>query len=93
VIIGFRDKRTERIFNRQPVKGMSNELQDSILRKLRFLNRAKSLNDLRALPGNRLEKLKGDRAGQFSFRVTSQWRICFTWSAGDADAVEAVDYH
>ena len=62
-------------------------------RKLRMLNNAQSLDDLRLLPVNRLEALKGDRAGQFSIRINEQWRICFTWREGDAFNVEIVDYH
>ncbi|OGF54628.1 MAG: plasmid maintenance system killer protein [Candidatus Fraserbacteria bacterium RBG_16_55_9] len=93
MIISFTDRRTERIFNRELVKGISNDLQDSILRKLRILHRSMSLNDLRVPLGNRLEKLKGDREGQYSIRVNDPWRICFNWHHGDASNVEAVDYH
>ena len=63
------------------------------LRKLRMLNRAVTLQDLRAPPANRLEKLAGGRAGQYSIRINDQWRICFEWKEGDADNVEIVDYH
>ena len=63
------------------------------LRKLVILDAAESLDDLRVPPGNRLEKLKGDRKGQYSIRVNDQWRICFVWSEGDADDVEIADYH
>jgi proteic killer suppression protein len=62
-------------------------------RKLRMLNNAQSLSDLRVPPGNRLEALKGERAGEFSIRVNDQWRICFVWRDGDAHEVEIVDYH
>ncbi len=62
-------------------------------RKLLMLHRAKELNDLRVPPGNRLESLSGDRAGQFSIRINNQWRICFFWENGDALRVEIVDYH
>lgn len=58
-----------------------------------MLNAAVTLEDLRALPGNRLEKLRGDRAGEWSIRVTGQWRLCFQWKDGDAYQVELVDYH
>jgi len=64
-----------------------------MLRKLVVLNAANSLDDLRVPPGNRLEKLKGDRSGQYSIRVNDQWRICFRWSDGNAHEVEIVDYH
>ena len=63
------------------------------LRKLRMLNNAHGLSDLRSPPGNRLEKLKGDRAEQHSIRINDQWRICFRWQDGDAFDVEIVDYH
>lgn len=62
-------------------------------RKLRMLNNAQSLMDLRVPPGNRLEALKGDRSGQYSIRINDQWRICFVWQEGDAHEVEIVDYH
>ena len=64
-----------------------------MLRKLGHVDAALRLEDLRLPPGNRLEKLRGDRAGQHSIRVNDQWRICFTWNNGNADAVEIVDYH
>jgi proteic killer suppression protein len=64
-----------------------------MLRKLRFLDAATSLADLRSPPGNRLEKLRGDREGQRSIRINDQWRICFHWSGSDAFNVEIVDYH
>lgn len=63
------------------------------MRKLRLLNNAASLDELRIPPGNRLEALKGDRAGQWSIRINDQWRICFAWRSGDAWNVEIVDYH
>lgn len=68
-------------------------IQQVSLRKLRMINNAKSLNDLRMPPANRLEKLKGDREGQYSIRVNDQWRIYFIWQAGDAYEVEITDYH
>jgi proteic killer suppression protein len=68
-------------------------LQRVALRKLLLLNAAASLDDLRVLPGNRLEKLMGDRAGQYSIRINDQWRVCFRWEDGDAFYVEIVDYH
>jgi proteic killer suppression protein len=68
-------------------------MQQVALRKLRMLNRALNLNDLRVPPANRLEKLAGNREGQWSIRINDQWRICFVWSGGDAFEVEIVDYH
>jgi proteic killer suppression protein len=69
------------------------DIQQVALRKLRMLNRAVTLNDLRVPPANRLEELTGDRAGQYSIRINEQWRICFDWRDGDALNVEIVDYH
>jgi len=63
------------------------------LRKLRMLNRAQTLDDLRVPPGNRLEALRGDRLGQYSIRINDRWRICFVWEQGDVYEVEIVDYH
>jgi proteic killer suppression protein len=68
-------------------------VQKAALRKLRMLDAATSIDDLRVPPGNRLERLRGDRAGQYSIRVNRQWRICFRWDTGDAHDVEIVDYH
>jgi len=68
-------------------------MQQAALRKLRMLNRSASVDDLRIPPANRLEKLAGNRAGQWSIRINDRWRICFRWNAGDAFDVEIVDYH
>ena len=68
-------------------------MQRQALRKLLILDGAESLQDLRVPPGNRLERLKGDREGEYSIRINDQWRICFTWSDGAADEVEITDYH
>ena len=93
MIKSFRDKDTERLFNRERVKRFGPDVQRLGLRKLRMLDAATSLDDLKVPPANRLEKLKGDRAGQHSIRVNRQWRICFVWRAGNAYDVEIVDYH
>ena len=69
------------------------DIQQVARRKLRMLNNARSLEDLRIPPANRLEALKGDRAGKYSIRINDQWRICFLWQQGDAFDVEIVDYH
>jgi proteic killer suppression protein len=69
------------------------DIQQTALRKLRMVNRAVTLQDLRVPPANRLQKLSGSRAGQYSVRINDQWRICFTWHDGDAYDVEIVDYH
>ena len=89
----FRDREAERIFRREHSKKLPAELQRVALRKLRMVNRALKMNDLRVPPANRLEKLKGDRKGQYSIRINDQWRICFQWRGGDAFGVEIVDYH
>jgi toxin HigB-1 len=93
VIRGFRDSETERLFKRGPVRRFGSDVQRVALRRLRQLDAAVVLDDLRAPPGNRLEKLRGQREGQFSIRVNDQWRVCFRWSGGDAYEVEIVDYH
>jgi proteic killer suppression protein len=93
VIKSFGDRDTERLFDRRPIKRLSSKLQRAALRKLRMLDAATTLDDLRVPPANRLEKLKGDRSGQYSIRVNRQWRICFAWRSGDAYKVEIVDYH
>ena len=89
----FRDKEAEKVFKRELSLKLPNDLQRMALRKLRMLNRSTNINDLRVPPANRLEKLKGDRAGQYSIRINDQWRICFIWRSNDAFDVEIVDYH
>jgi proteic killer suppression protein len=93
VIESFRDRDTERLFHRHPVRKLGADVQKIALRKLRMLDAATVLDDLRIPPGNRLEKLKGDRSGQHSIRINKQWRICFRWRSGHAHDVEIVDYH
>lgn len=93
MIQSFKDKEAQRIFRRQRSRKLPHDIQQVAFRKLRMLNRAMTLNDLRVPPANRLEKLKGDRAGQYSIRINDQWRICFEWQEGDAYDVEIEDYH
>jgi len=93
VIKSFRDANTQKVFERQRVRRWSIELQRAALRKLLMLDAADDLGDLRVPPGNRLEKLSGDRAGQYSIRINEQWRICFEWRQRDAYQVEMADYH
>ena len=93
MIQSFRDRDTQRLFDRQPVRKLGADLQRVALRKLRQLDAAVTLDDLRVPPGNRLEKLGRDRAGQHSIRINDQWRVCFRWVGGDAHEVEIVDYH
>ena len=93
MIISFKCKETEKIFNRLFSRKFPNSIQRVALRKLRMLNRAVSLQDLLVPPGNRLEELKGNRKVQHSIRINDQWRICFHWRKSDAYDVEIVDYH
>lgn len=89
----FADKRTKAVLEDVAVKGFGPDLRRAARKRLLMLNRAKSLADLRVPPGNRLEALHGDRAGQHSIRINDQWRLCFVWHAGDAYDVEIADYH
>jgi addiction module HigA family antidote len=93
MIRSFKSKETEKIFNRQRSRKLPQDIQQVALRKLRMLNRAVTLQDLRVPPANRLEKLSGEHAGQYSIRINDQWRICFEWQDGDTHNVEIVDYH
>jgi proteic killer suppression protein len=93
MIKSFKDKGAEKIFNRQVSRKLPGDIQQAALRKLRMINRAIRLNDLRVPPNNRLEKLKRNRSGQYSIRINDQWRICFIWEEPDAYDVEIVDYH
>jgi len=89
----FKCKETEKIFNRYFSKKFPNNIQRNALKKLRMLNRAYIIQDLKVPPGNRLEELKGNRKGQHSIRINNQWRICFEWRENDSYNVEIVDYH
>lgn len=93
MIASFKDKEAERIWHGEFSKRLPNEIQGVARRKLRMLNAARIVADLRVPPANRLEALKGSRAGQFSIRINDQWRICFRFEAGQAIDVEIVDYH
>jgi proteic killer suppression protein len=93
VIRSFANRDTERLWEREPVRRFPPELRRTMLRKLGLVDAAATLEDLRIPPGNRLERLRGDRAGQHSIRINDQWRICFRWVDGNADDVEIVDYH
>lgn len=93
MIKSFRDKETEKIFSGRHSTRLPKDIQRTALRKLTLLNGAATLDFLRVPPANRLEKLTGDREGQYSIRINDQWRICFTWQEGDAHNVEIVDYH
>jgi proteic killer suppression protein len=94
VIRGFKDRRAQAIFGgRSPGKGFPANVIRVARRKLVMLDDAETLDDLASLPGNRLEPLRGNRAGQYSIRINDQWRVCFVWTGTDADDVEIVDYH
>jgi len=93
VIRSFKDKETQKIFERQRSAKLPSDIQQVALRKLRMINRAQTLQDLKVPPANRLESLKGKRIGQYSIRINDQWRICFEWQNGEAFNVEIVDYH
>ena len=93
MIRSFRDAETERVFLRLASRRLPSLLQRAALKKLLMLDAAEALQDLRSPPGNRLEKLTGDRQGQYSIHVNERWRICFVWRGSDAYDVEIVDYH
>ena len=93
MIRSFADPETENVFRRVGSRRLPADLQRIAYRKLVVLDAADAVNDLRIPPGNRLEKLRGDRAGQYSMRINERWRICFTWRGSDAYDVQIVDYH
>ena len=93
MIRSFKGKETPKIWEGVVSRRFPTAIQAVARRKLRMLNNARTLQDLRVPPGNRLEELKGSRRGQYSIRINEQWRICFVWSGTDAGDVEIVDYH
>lgn len=93
MIRSFPCAETASIWNGRRSRNLPSDIQGVALRKLMMLNRSRSVRDLRVPPANRLEMLKGSRAGQWSIRINRQWRICFRWQDGDALDVEIVDYH
>ena len=93
VIRSFGDGQTERLWQREPIRSLDPRVLRAALRKLVVLDAAVALDELRVPPGNRLEALRGDRAGQHSIRVNDQWRICFTWTDSGPENVEVVDNH
>ncbi|KAF1724384.1 type II toxin-antitoxin system RelE/ParE family toxin [Pseudoxanthomonas japonensis] len=93
MIRNFIDKEADKVWKGTPSRRLPADMQAVARRKLRMLNNAATLDDLRVPPANRLEALKGDRKGQYSIRINDQWRVCFRWKDGDAHDVEIVDYH
>ncbi|HZK48839.1 MAG TPA: type II toxin-antitoxin system RelE/ParE family toxin [Thermoleophilia bacterium] len=93
MIRSFRDADTERVFDRRGSTRLPPDVCRTALKKLLMIDAAESLLDLRVPPGNRLERLSGDRRERYSIRINDQWRICFRWKDGDALDVEIVDYH
>ena len=93
MIRSFKNPEVEKIFKRERSRKLPADIQQVVLRKLRMLNRAETLDDVRIPPGNRLEKLSGNRNGQWSIRINDQWRVCFEWIDDEAYEVEIVDYH
>lgn len=93
MIRSFRDRRTRALRYGEAQKGVPHDVAKRAVTKLFMLDTVTRLEDLRVPPGNRLEALSGDRAGQHSIRVNDQWRLCFVWRDGDAHDVELVDYH
>jgi proteic killer suppression protein len=93
MIESFRDRETEKVFFRERSRRFSGALARSALKKLLLLDAADSVQDLRSPPGNRLERLTGNRSGQHSIRINEQWRVCFEWKSGRPAYVEIVDYH
>lgn len=93
MIESFRDREAEKVFLREKSRKFSGPVTRSALKKLLLLDAADSVQDLRSPPGNRLERLTGDRRGQYSIRINDQWRVCFQWKSGHAANVEIVDYH
>ncbi|HET6759489.1 MAG TPA: type II toxin-antitoxin system RelE/ParE family toxin [Propionibacteriaceae bacterium] len=93
MIQSFGDADTERVWRRERVRRFGSDLQRMANRKLLIIDAADTVSDLRSPSGNRLERLRGDRAGQYSIRINDQWRICFTWTPAGAADVEISDYH
>jgi proteic killer suppression protein len=93
VIATFHDDETRKVWEGEFSRKLPNQIQAVARRKLRMINNARRLDDLRIPPQNRLEKLAGDREGQWSLRINDQWRVCLVWREGNAERVEICDYH
>lgn len=93
MIKAFKCKETEKIFWREYSRKLPPNIQKGAFRKLRMIDRSKTLSDLKVPPGNKLEMLSGKRKGQYSIRINDQWRVCFKWIDNNALEVEITDYH
>jgi proteic killer suppression protein len=93
MILSFRDHETRKIWDGVESRRLPGPIQVAALRKLRLINAAQRVDDLAIPPGNRLERLRGNRRGEWSIRINDQWRLCFRWTEGGAEDVEIVDYH
>ncbi|OGR00860.1 MAG: plasmid maintenance system killer protein [Deltaproteobacteria bacterium RIFOXYD12_FULL_55_16] len=93
MISTFQDSETAKVWHGEFSRQLPNQIQIVARRKLRMLNNARALDDLRIPPANRLERLPGNRQGQWSIRINDQWRVCFVWADGNAEQVEICDYH
>jgi len=93
MIISFKDKEAEKIWNGNVSNKLPFEIQHTARRKLRMINNSQNINDLRTPPGNRLEKLQGDLKNKYSIRINDQWRIVFQWNDNNSSEVEIIDYH
>ncbi|MDP2752738.1 MAG: type II toxin-antitoxin system RelE/ParE family toxin [Rhodocyclaceae bacterium] len=93
MITAFHDSETKKVWCGEFSRRLPNQIQATARRKLRMLNNARALDDLRIPPANRLERLSGNRDGQWSIRINDQWRVCFAWTDGNAEQVEICDYH
>ena len=93
MIVSFHDNETKKVWEGQFSRKLPHDIQQVARRKLRMLNNASRVDDLRIPPQNRLERLSGDREGQWSIRINDQWRLCFLWNEGTASRVEICDYH
>ncbi len=93
MIVSFRDKEAERIWCGQRSKKLPQAIQQRALNKLAMIHRSQDIHDLRVPPSNHLERLSGDREGQYSIRINQQWRLCFRWQNGDAHDLAITDYH
>ncbi|NBD37547.1 MAG: type II toxin-antitoxin system RelE/ParE family toxin [Verrucomicrobia bacterium] len=93
MIVGFRDNEAKKIWRGERSKKLPREIQQRVLNKLAMVHRSQNIHDLRVPPSNHLERMSGDREGQYSIRINQQWRLCFRWNNGNAHDLEITDYH